>query len=132
MGLASYADMIFATKSYVEKNRDLIVRFLRATVKGWEADFQNPSLGTQLTTSKYGKGLGLSKQHEQLELLATFKLMQGPLTKQKGIFWISPATLAGPMYAAVRATGRTDLPPVSSFLDLSLLRDAYGGKTTLL
>jgi ABC-type nitrate/sulfonate/bicarbonate transport system substrate-binding protein len=132
MGLASYADMIFATKSYVEKNRDLVVRFLRATIKGWEADFQNPSLGTQLTIDKYGTGLGLGRQHEQLELLATIKLMQSPLTRQKGIFWISPSTLAGPMYDAVRATGRTDLPPVSSFLDLSLLRDAYGGKTTLL
>jgi ABC-type nitrate/sulfonate/bicarbonate transport system substrate-binding protein len=131
MGLASYADMIFATKSYVQNNRDLVVRFLRATIKGWEADMRNPHLGTQLTINKYGKGLGLGSKHEYLELLTTIKLMQSPLTQQKGIFWISPTALGGPMYAAVRATGRTDLPPVSGFLDLGPLTDAYAGKTTI-
>jgi ABC-type nitrate/sulfonate/bicarbonate transport system substrate-binding protein len=131
MGLASYADMIFATKSYVQNNRDLVVRFLRATIKGWEAAIDNPTLATQLTIDKYGKGLGLVKKHEHLELLTTIKLMQGPLTQQKGIFWVSPTALGGPMYAAVRATGRTDLPPVSSFLDLGPLTDAYAGKTTI-
>jgi hypothetical protein len=54
------------------------------------------------------------------------------VTEEKGIFWISAEELGGPMYKALRASGRENLPPVEEVLDLSLIEDAYGGKTSLI
>lgn len=132
MGMASYADILYAERDYIESNRDAIVGFLRGTVKGWETQNANPAIGAKLTVDQYGADLGLKLEDETREAKAMIPLMQSDVTKEKGIFWMSAEELAGPMYKALRASGRENLPPVKEVLDLSLIEDAYGGKTTLI
>jgi ABC-type nitrate/sulfonate/bicarbonate transport system substrate-binding protein len=132
MGMASYADILYAERDYLESNRDTVVGFLRGTIKGWETQNANPEEGARLTVDQYGADLGLKLEDEVREAKAMIPLMQSDVTKEKGIFWMSAEELGGPMYKALRASGRENLPPVEEVLDLSLIEDAYGGKTSLI
>lgn len=132
MGLASYADILYAERDYVESNRDTVVGFLRGTIKGWETQNASPEKGAQLTVDKYGADLGLKLEDEVREAKAMIPLMQSDVTKEKGIFWMSAEELGGPMYEALEASGRKNLPPVDEALDLTLIEEAYGGKTSLI
>jgi ABC-type nitrate/sulfonate/bicarbonate transport system substrate-binding protein len=132
MGLASYADILYAERDYIESNRETVVGFLRGTIKGWETQNSSPEMGARLTVEQYGADLGLAVEDEVREAKAMIPLMQGPVTKEKGIFWMSADELGGPMYDALRASGRKNLPSVNEVLDLSLIEDAYGGKTSLI
>lgn len=132
MGLASYADILYAERDYIESNRDTVVGFLRGTVKGWETQNADPEVGTRLTIDQYGADLGLKFEDELREAKAMIPLMQSDVTKEKGIFWMSAEELGGPMYEALEASGRKNLPPVEDVLDLSLMEEAYDGKTSLI
>ncbi|HEX2187139.1 MAG TPA: hypothetical protein VHN78_16725, partial [Chloroflexota bacterium] len=58
-------------------------------------------------------------------------LIESDVTRAKGLFWLDAERIAGPIYKALEATGRTRLPKVEDFVDFSVLQDAYGGKTKL-
>lgn len=132
MGLASYADILYAERDYIESNRETVIGFLRGTIKGWETQNASPEVGARLTVEKFGVDLGLKLEDEVGEAEALVPLMQSDLTKQKGILWMSAEELGGPMYDALRASGRKDVPPVEEVLDLSLIEEAYDGKTSLI
>jgi ABC-type nitrate/sulfonate/bicarbonate transport system substrate-binding protein len=131
MGLASYANILYAERDFINSNRDAVVGFLRGTVKGWEVQNASPEVGARLTVEEFGKDLGLNLEDEIEESKAGIPLMESDLTEEKGIFWMSAEELGGPMYDGLRASGRENLPPVDEVLDLSLIEDAYGGKTSL-
>ena len=38
---------------------------------------------------------------------------------------IDPATISGPLYAAAKASGRKNLPPVSKLADATLMQEVY-------
>jgi hypothetical protein len=40
------------------------------------------------------------------------------------IYSLDPVKMAGPMYDAARATGRTDLPPIETIVDTSIAAEA--------
>lgn len=132
MGLPSYADILYAERDYIDSNRDAVVGFLRGTIKGWEMQNASPQKGARLTVEKFGADLGLVLEDEVREAKAMIPLMQSDVTKQKGIFWMDAEELGGPMYDALGATGRKSLPPVDEVLDLSLIEQAYDGKTSLI
>jgi hypothetical protein len=44
---------------------------------------------------------------------------------------MSLETIEGPVYRGMRAAGLTLLPPAKTFVNLSVLEKAFGGKTRL-
>jgi ABC-type nitrate/sulfonate/bicarbonate transport system substrate-binding protein len=125
--------MLAITKrDYLTSNRDAVVGFLRATIEGWEQAIKDPAEGVQLTLDVYGKDLGLDQPTEAAQLDAQLPLMQSDLTQQKGLYWMDMDLLSGPMYEALRKGGRDSLPDPNQLVDLSVLEDAYQGKTSLL
>jgi len=123
---------LFASRKYIDKQREAIVGFLRGTIKGWEMNAKDPTLGAHLAVEQYGTDLGLKYDDELKKNEVQIPLTQSDLTKAKGLLWIDRDYIAGPIYEGLRAAGRTTLPPVEKFVDTSLLTDAYGGKTSLL
>lgn len=133
LGLPSYANMYFCQRSFAEENHDLLVSFLRGTIKGWELNEQgDPGVAADAAVSNYGADLGLDINQQTRQNELQIPLMKGPLTDAKGLFWMDADTLGGEMWAALEAAGRTDLPDAASLLDLSILEDAYGGATSIL
>lgn len=131
-GVPLYADALFAKRSYLDENRDLVVSFLKATIKGHEMNMQDPELGARLATEEYGLDLALEYDGQLVENQKQIKLWESDVTKDKGILWMDKEYVAGPMFEGVKAAGRTKLPDVDTLIDLTFLEEAYDGKTTLL
>jgi ABC-type nitrate/sulfonate/bicarbonate transport system substrate-binding protein len=124
LGYATVTDALFCTRDYLTKNRAALVGYLRALQRGWAANAANPQRGAHLTTTIYGAALSLDEAQQVAINRAQIPLMESAATKRHGSLWVDPAYVAGPVYATLRATGRTKLPPVDRILDVSLLRDA--------
>jgi ABC-type nitrate/sulfonate/bicarbonate transport system substrate-binding protein len=132
LGLPSYSDIYFTTRKYLESNRSTLVRFMTAVVQGWEENMRVlPSVAARLAVDNYGSTLGLDLQQQALENTAQRPYMVSPATKKHGMLWIDTATLEGAMYTALRASGVTDLPPASRIVDMSILEEIYGNKTSI-
>lgn len=133
LGLPAYANMYFCERSFAEENHDYLVKFLRATIKGWELNAQeDPGVAAGLAVDTYGVDLGLDLAQQTRQNELQIPLMQGPLTDSKGLFWVDSDALGGEMWGALEAAGRDGLPEASSVIDLSVLEDAYDGETSLL
>jgi ABC-type nitrate/sulfonate/bicarbonate transport system substrate-binding protein len=126
-----YADVVYAKRNFIANNRDLLIGFLRASIRGWQANIQNPAAAVQVVLNKYGADLALDAQQQADENDAQIPLLQSDLTRARGLMWLDPDFIAGPLYTALIASGRKNLPDVSHLVDLSLLTDAFGNSTYL-
>lgn len=133
LGMPSYANLFFCERSYLEANRDEIVRFMRATVKGWELNAaEPPEVGATLAVDEYGQDLGLDLDQQTRQNELQIPLMMGPLTEAQGIMRLDPEQWDGPMADAYRASGRDEMPAAADILDLSILDDVFGDGTSVL
>ena len=123
VGMPSYADMLFADRTYLQENHDLMVGFLKATIAGWEfanASAENTKYAVNLTLDSYGgTAAGQVFAQSLLNAQANIPLMQSPT----GLFSIDLEQLSGPMYDALRASGRKNLPDPQTIVDLTILQD---------
>lgn len=85
-GVDFYSDVIFARKDLVDKNPDLVRRFIRATVKGYKYLIEHPEEAVEVAL-KISKEL--DRQQQLDEAKANNALMQGPDTERHGLGWIN-------------------------------------------
>lgn len=124
MGFRSLGAVLVTTREMVDKHRNLLVAYVRSVIQGWDENEKDPAYAARLAVQKYGADLGLdlAQQTRQNEL-------QLPLAKNdggKGRLALDRDTIAGPLYAAARATGRTQLPDIDKFVDFSIVAEASG------
>jgi ABC-type nitrate/sulfonate/bicarbonate transport system substrate-binding protein len=124
LGYVTYASSLFCRRDYLRANRTALVAYLRALQRGWQANFRDPVRGAELTVQTYGASLGLSLPHQIAMNRAQIPLMENAGTRAHGLLWMDMSRIAGPVYATLRAAGRTNLPPPAQYVDLSLLEDA--------
>jgi ABC-type nitrate/sulfonate/bicarbonate transport system substrate-binding protein len=93
-GYEVYADIYETTSSAIATQKDVLVAFLEAERKGWEADIANPTAGLDLTMSLYGTTQGLSQKQQALENKAQIPLIETAYTKQNGLFAMDPDDIA--------------------------------------
>lgn len=122
LGYQVIQGLIVAKRSTVAADRERVVAYFRALIRGWEYALANPGYAPEIVISKYGAELGLdpAQQARQMEL-------QVPLiTPPDGglLLGFDPAIVEGPMTAAAQAAGRT-VPPLDRIVDLSLLQEAH-------
>ncbi|MCB6994682.1 ABC transporter substrate-binding protein [bacterium 210820-DFI.6.37] len=60
-GVAMLEDCLFVKKSWAEENKDLLVRFLRATIKGWKYAAENPEEAGEIV---YNVGESATLEHQ--------------------------------------------------------------------
>jgi hypothetical protein len=100
------------------------VRYLAALQRGWQLNARDPVPAAKLAVTTYGATLGLDETQQIGENRAQIPLTQSAQTRAHGLLWIDPNRVRGPIYAGLRATGRTKLPDVDKLIDVSLLREA--------
>ncbi len=123
LGYKVPSSLLFVERHTLHARRPELVGFLQAMLRGNSANERDPNYGARLAVDKYGADLGLTLPHE----LRTNQL-QLPLCQtsgSRGPFWISQQDLAGPMYSAAMAAGRSNLPDPARMIDMSLLTEAY-------
>ncbi|GAA2248749.1 ABC transporter substrate-binding protein [Herbiconiux moechotypicola] len=121
LGAPAYASSIFAKDTALEENRDLYLKFLRASIKGWEDFLADPASGAELAVNDFGADLGLDLEQQTLSGEAFAELMESPTTDEHGLLYMDVDRVETEMYPAMEASGITDLPPVADAVDLSLL-----------
>lgn len=121
LGMPSYADTLYANRSYVETNRPNLVSYLAATLRGWNDFLRAPREAVALTLSNYGRGLGLNPA---LEIAYAEGIVPFIASEGTQLLSMSKELIAGPIYEFCRLTGRENLPPVDRLVDLSLLEEA--------
>ena len=128
-GLAAYQDLFFTTTDFMAENRDAIVGFLRANIKGWEYAFANPDHAIDLVMNTWGgTDLGLVTEDQMPVHEAQIPLMTSDLTDEKGLFWFDLDKIENEQNGFVLAgSGLPELPDTASVYDISILEDAYAG-----
>ncbi len=124
LGLVDYGECLFTTREFRDANRPALVDYLSALQRGWAENLRDPGPAAQLATRTYGATLGLDLQQQIAENKAQIPLTRSAATREHGMLWIDKARIKGPIYASLRAMGRTKLPAIDRFVDDSLLRDA--------
>lgn len=72
-GVNLYADTIFTTESMVKDNPDNVLKFLRATLKGWQEAVAKPGNAVEYTLRYSDK---LNKEHETAMMEASIELLK--------------------------------------------------------
>jgi len=124
LGMPLYASTIFTTAQQIETNRDALVKFLRATKKGWEDFEKDPHEGADLAVNNYGADLGLDLKQQEASADAFAPLMESDITRKNGILYMDVDLVQSQMYPVLAAAGISGIPAAKDVIDLSLLDDA--------
>jgi NitT/TauT family transport system substrate-binding protein len=125
LGLSNYGNVLITRRDTLEEQRDLLVRHLRASIRGWEWGIQNPEQLGRLVAEEYGPA-GLKVDTEVAVARAQAPLIENDrgvmrITQEKMQLVIDSyrGVLRKPMRAA-------------DVMTTELLDAAYGGETSLL
>lgn len=82
-GAALLEDCLFVKRSWAEENHDLLVRFIRATIKGWKYTYDNPEEASQIVY-EIGKSSSLEHQIAMTEKVLELVVPDGSDTSKIG------------------------------------------------
>ncbi|MTE22964.1 ABC transporter substrate-binding protein [Microbacterium sp. ZXX196] len=125
MGMPMYGNIVYGDSSYVEENGDVMEGFLRASIRGWQENGDDPAVGAELAVNEYGADLGLDLTQQTKENDLQQELVVGSYGDP--LFWIDTDRLGGEMYDGMTAAGYEGMPDPESYVDLSYLEAAYEG-----
>ncbi|CAN5496560.1 hypothetical protein BH23ACT3_BH23ACT3_15250 [soil metagenome] len=89
-------------------------------------------MGARLAVDEYGQDLGLDLAQQTRQNELQIPLMKNALTGASGLMRLDPAQWDGPMADAYRASGRDEMPPAATTLDLTILEEIYADASSLL
>ena len=122
LGLPLYGNVVYGDSAYIEENGDLMEGFLRASLRGWEENGEDPSVGAQLALDVYGADLGLDLEQQTRENELQQPLVVGGYGDP--LFWMDVELMQEVMYPGLEAAGYTDLPAPEDYVDMSYLEAA--------
>ena len=119
-GIHFYADTIFTTDQIIAENPDLVLRFLRATLKGHQYAIENPDEATQISLH-YAKDPTLEVQHQMM--IASIPFIN---TGEDHIGWMKPEIWAG-MEKTLSEQGLLTAPmDITQAYTIQFLQGIYG------
>lgn len=121
-GLDSYGGVLFASKNYVEANRDLLVRYFAGLLGGVDANVADPTAVLPLLK---GMDPNVDLAYSEAGNRAYNALIDSDYTRTHGRLMIDPAFVEGRVYPSYVAAGETNLPPVAQLLDPTVMADAH-------
>jgi len=107
--------------------RAQLVAFMRGEIRGWQDAIRDPDLAARLTVDTYGQGNGLDYRVERASCVATNPVMEDAVTRQHGLFWMSPGDVADTI-STLAAAGVRSTPDLFTN---EIINEAYEGKTIL-
>jgi ABC-type nitrate/sulfonate/bicarbonate transport system substrate-binding protein len=126
LGFRSYGSVLAAPRAWLERNRAQAVAYLRGLSQAWDENEKDPAVAPKLAVEKYGAdfGLDLRQQSRQNELQIPLARAEQPGGRRLSL---DRALIEGPLYAAARAAGRTNLPDPARLCDFELVAEAQRG-----
>jgi ABC-type nitrate/sulfonate/bicarbonate transport system substrate-binding protein len=95
-GYNLYADAFFVAEDTLadDEARDTVVRFLRATRRGWEDAIADPAAAAQIVVDEYGADLDLDIDGQTATMEAFVPLIQTADIEEHGLFWMTEQGIA--------------------------------------
>jgi NitT/TauT family transport system substrate-binding protein len=112
-GLELYSNGLAVTEDYLDKNADVVKRFVRAGLKGWKFALANPQRAAD-DAIKSVPSLKPEVIVAELAVVADLAVTQD--TKQHGFGWFDPAKIQSNLDFVVKYIGVTGAPPLASDL----------------
>ncbi|TCO59583.1 ABC-type nitrate/sulfonate/bicarbonate transport system substrate-binding protein [Actinocrispum wychmicini] len=125
LGCPAYANVICCKRSLVQEKRDQVVRFMRASARGWQDNAADPDAAAKLVIQKYGVDLGLNEKQQARQNQLQVPLTESTLTKANGILRMDPGVVESTMYTWLRLAGASSLPDPRHVIDTSILADVF-------
>ena len=114
-GYTLFNDTVVVTKDALATQRELIVKWLRASRKGWDENFKDPSVYPPKFADSYFKGTGRTIDNELFFNNASKPLVQAP----GGVFSMTEETIA----ANIKALNDTGIKATREMFDTTLLAE---------
>jgi NitT/TauT family transport system substrate-binding protein len=110
-GLKLYSNGIVATDDYLGKNADVVKRFVRASLKGWQFALHNPEKAAQ-DQIKFVPSL--NPQTTVAELGVVKGLAETPATEKNGLGSFDPAEMKASLEFIVKYVGLSGQAPAAT------------------
>lgn len=88
-GAGMLQDALFVQREYLQNNEELLVRFLRASIKGWEYAIENPKESVDLMGLDFTENDVTAKDHQIRMAQETAKLYIADDGATEGLFYIN-------------------------------------------
>jgi NitT/TauT family transport system substrate-binding protein len=88
-GYNIFSGIYIATQDALDTKRDLLVRLMRADIKGWQDFVADIDYAIDLTVNKYAADQGLNPEQQRLQAEAQLGLLVTPDTEAHGLFWMT-------------------------------------------
>ncbi|TDD91851.1 ABC transporter substrate-binding protein [Actinomadura rubrisoli] len=125
LGCPAYASLISCKRSMVDRRRDVVVKFMRASARGWQDNLADPGAAVKVVMRKYGVDLGLNEKQQSRQNELQKPLTESALTKSKGMLRIDPELMKSQMYPWLRLAGAARLPDADKVVDTSILDEVF-------
>lgn len=125
MGYRSLANLVFVKRDYLQAERATVVKFLRGLTRGWTENLKDPAVAARLVVDKFGADLGLDLKQQTRQNELQFAMLRNPDKPDAPLLTLDRDTIAGPMYAAAKASGRDKLPDVDKLCDFSIMPEVH-------
>jgi ABC-type nitrate/sulfonate/bicarbonate transport system substrate-binding protein len=113
--------LLVSKRDFIAENREAVVGYLRAYLRGWQYAIDNPTYAPQIVIDNYGADLGLDPAQQQRQMELQIPLVAPAEGGQ--LFLFDPAVIDVDMRPIAETSGRT-VPPTDELVDLSLLEEA--------
>lgn len=119
-GVNMYADAIFTTEEIIRSRPELLLRFLRATLKGWRDAINDQTKAVDYTLKYSDK---LQKDHETAMLKASIELLQ---PDNDPIGWMSKERWEEMQRLLLEQKFMKQAVPIDDVFTMRFLREIYG------
>jgi ABC-type nitrate/sulfonate/bicarbonate transport system substrate-binding protein len=125
MGYRYYTNLVFVKRDYLAANRPIVLGYLKGLTRGWMENAKDPAVAAKLCVEKYGADLGLDLKQQTRQNELQIAMLKNPDKPSLPLLVLDRDTLAGPMYAAAKASGRDKLPEIDKLCDFSLMEEVH-------
>lgn len=131
-GLSYYGNVVFVLDSVLSQQEDLVVRWLRAAIRGWQYAIE-PAHIDELAkyTVDRSPELKLNLTVEAAQCAAQVPFVTSALTKAKGLMWLDPNEFGKQIDVNLKSAQITNRVTIDEVVTTRILEKAYGGKTSL-
>jgi ABC-type nitrate/sulfonate/bicarbonate transport system substrate-binding protein len=120
--------LFITTADNLANRKDDLVRAVRAELRGWQLNAQDPVPGAELAVNEWGSDLGLTLEHEVAENEEQIRLMLNDDTEANGLGYMTEERIA----SNVELLGAAGLEISADVFTTEILDEVYKDGTDLL
>ena len=130
-GAGMLQDALFVKREYLDANKELLVRFLRASIKGWEYAIQNQEEAVEMIGMDFTENDVTAKPHQIKSMASMADLFTAGKGTSEGLFYIDKVALENTVKIAeefVKEVKEGEKIEVDKIYTLDIWQEASGRK----